>query len=99
MELVHQNIKQIRKLCKQYNVLRLFVFGSILTNKFKPESDIDFLVDFSKVDRFTYADNFFDFMYSLQDLLNRKIDLIESKAITNPYLKKNIDGTKQQIYG
>lgn len=98
MEFLKDKIIQVKHLCKQYHVARLYVFGSILTDKFNQNSDIDFLVDFDSVDLWEYADNYFDFKYSLQDLLQKEIDLIESKAITNPYLKKNIDNTKQLIY-
>jgi len=99
MEIVNENISQLKELCKQYHVNRLYVFGSILTNRFDRNSDIDFLVDFDNVDLFEYADNYFDFKYSLQKLFQKEIDLIESKAITNPYFKKNIETTKQLVYG
>ncbi|OFX62541.1 MAG: nucleotidyltransferase [Bacteroidetes bacterium GWA2_30_7] len=99
MEIIESNINHLQKLCKQYKVLRLYIFGSILTNRFSEKSDIDFLVDFDKINMLDYADNFFDFKYSLQDLFHRNIDLLETKAITNPYLKNNIDKTKQLIYG
>ena len=99
MEILIQNIYQIQELCKQYHVLSLYVFGSILTKKYNKDSDIDFLVDFDNVDLFEYADNYFDFKYSLQDLFQKEIDLIENRAITNPYFKKQIDNTKQLIYG
>ncbi len=99
MELVKKKMNQLQELCKKYHVIRLYVFGSILTNTFHQNSDIDFLVDFDNVDLFEYADNYFDFKYSLQDLFQKDIDLIESKAITNPYLKKNIENSKQLIYG
>jgi predicted nucleotidyltransferase len=99
MEIIKENINQLQRLCKQYHVLRLYVFGSILTNGFNKNSDIDIIVDFDNVDLFEYADNYFDFKYSLQDLFQKEVDLIESKAITNPYFKKNIDKTKQLIYG
>ena len=99
MDIIQQNINQLQNLCRQFHVLRLYLFGSALTRDFNPESDIDFLVDFDKVDMYEYADNFFDFKYSLQDLFHRDIDLLESKAVTNPYLKNSIDRTKQLIYG
>jgi len=99
MELLDKNIQQINKLCQKYNVVRLFVFGSALTNRFSDKSDIDFLVDFENVLLEDYADNFFDFKYSLQDLLNRDIDLLESKALRNPYFKENVEKTKKLIYG
>lgn len=46
-----------------------------------------------------YADNYFDLKYSLQDLLDREVDLLEEKGIRNPILKKSIDNTKQLVYG
>ncbi|OGU60845.1 MAG: nucleotidyltransferase [Ignavibacteria bacterium GWF2_33_9] len=99
MESLKSYLNQIQKLCIQYHVLRLYVFGSILTNKFNQNSDIDFLVDFDSVDLNDYADNYFDFKYSLQELFQRNVDLLESKALTNPYLMKNIEQSKQLIYG
>jgi predicted nucleotidyltransferase len=47
----------------------------------------------------TYADNYYDLKFSLQDTFNREVDLLENQAIKNPYLKRSIDGTKQLIYG
>ena len=46
-----------------------------------------------------YFDNYFDFKYSLEELLGREIDLLEEQTIKNPYLKKNVDATKTLIYG
>ena len=65
---MYANIKHINNLCKKYNVLRLYVFGSVLTKQFNKNSDIDLLVDFDKVDMYEYANNFFDFKYSLQEI-------------------------------
>ncbi len=99
MKLIESNQKKIVALCKKYKVKRLFVFGSILTDRFNSLSDIDFLVDFDKEKIKDYFDNYFDFKYSLEDLLNRKVDLLEDQTIKNPYLKESIDNTKALIYG
>jgi predicted nucleotidyltransferase len=99
MSIVDKNMDKIRALCNKHEVANLFVFGSILTDKFKKSSDIDFLVDFSGVDLYDYADNYFELKTSLEKLLNRQIDLLEDKAIKNPYLRKSIDTSKQLIYG
>ena len=99
METIQQHITQVQNLCNQYHVLRLYTFGSVLTDKFNTDSDIDFLVDFDKVNAYEYADNFFDFKYALQNLFHRDIDLLESKAISNPFFKNNVDKSKQLIYG
>ena len=76
----------------------LFVFGSVLGDTFNEESDIDFVVDFSDVSLEDYADNYFDLKFSLEKLLERDIDLLESRAIRNPYLLESIDSTKQLVY-
>lgn len=99
MRVIEKNIEKIRALCNKHKVARLFVFGSILTKNFKKSSDIDFIVDFTEVDLYDYADNYFDLKKSLESILNRPIDLLEDKAIKNPYLRQSIDSTKQLIYG
>ena len=99
MNLVEQNIEVIQHLCAKHKVARLFVFGSVLTNQFKNNSDLDFVVDFKGVNHYDYADNYFDFKFSLENLFQREIDLLEDKAINNPYLRMTIDSTKQLVYG
>jgi uncharacterized protein len=99
MNMVERNIDKIRDLCARHNVERLFAFGSVLTNRFKSDSDIDFVVDFTGVDLYDYADNYFDLKYSLENLFKHDVDLLEDKAINNPYLRQSIDSSKQLIYG
>jgi uncharacterized protein len=99
MDLIERNIDKIRVLCTKHKVGRLFVFGSVLTNKFKKDSDIDFIVDFKEIDLYDYADNYFDLKSSLENLFKREVDLLEDKAINNPYLRESIDSSKKLIYG
>jgi hypothetical protein len=99
MNLVDKNIDGIKDLCKKHKVRKLFAFGSVLTSKFKKTSDIDLIVDFQDVDLYSYADNYFDLKDSLERLLKREVDLLEDKAIKNPYLRQSIESSKQLIYG
>jgi len=99
MVVIDKNIEKIKILCNKHKVSKLFVFGSVLSDKFKKSSDIDFVVDFSEVDIYNYADNYFNLKDSLENLLNRQVDLLEEKAIKNPYLRKTIDSSKRLIYG
>lgn len=92
-------MKEIETLCKKHKVTRLFVFGSILTDRFNEESDIDFVVDFDRENVTDYFDNYFNLKYALEDLFKRKVDLLEEQTIRNPYLKKSVDQTKTLIYG
>jgi hypothetical protein len=99
MNLVEENINSVRDLCKKHGVEKLFVVGSVLTDRFKKNSDIDFIVDFKGVDLYDYADNYFALKFSLENLLKRDVDLLEDKAINNPYLRQSLDLSKQLIYG
>jgi len=89
---------EISKLCLQNKVKSLFVFGSVLTNKFSADSDIDLVVDIDSNDPLDYAENYFNLKFALQDLFRRPIDLLENKAIRNPYMRQNIDRSKSLVY-
>ncbi len=52
-----------------------------------------------EIDVFDYADNYFDFKFALERILDRKIDLLENKANKNPFLKQSIESSKKLIYG
>lgn len=99
MTVLEEHISDINKLCSKYKVRHLFAFGSILTEKFNKDSDIDLIVDFEPIDVSLYADNYFDFKFSLQDVLKRPVDLLEDKAIKNPYFRQVINQQRHLIYG
>ena len=100
MKLIEMNIDKIAALCRKYKVVRLWVFGSILTPRFTDESDIDLLVTFDKtrIPLLEMVDVFFDFIYELENLLNRKIDLTDYNSITNKYFKEEVDEKKQLLW-
>ncbi|MDE7408634.1 MAG: nucleotidyltransferase domain-containing protein [Muribaculaceae bacterium] len=101
MKLIEINIQRIYELCTLYKVKSLAVFGSILTDRFNEQSDVDMLVDFESTDheRFDYVSNYFNFRDALERLFNRKVDLIEEKGLRNKYFIANVNRTKQIIYG
>lgn len=88
----------LKNLCQQNKVKTLYVFGSVLTDRFNDNSDIDLVVDIDSNDPFEYADNYFNLKFALQDLLKRPIDLLENKAIKNSFIRNNIDSSKFLIY-
>ncbi|MBE2272897.1 MAG: nucleotidyltransferase domain-containing protein [Flavobacteriales bacterium] len=93
------NINEIIKLCETHQVASLYVFGSVLSGKFNAESDIDFLVNFKEINLSDYADNYFNLKFSLEDLLKRNVDLLEEKALKNPYFIESINQQKELVYG
>jgi len=46
-----------------------------------------------------YADNYFDLKFSLQEIFKRPIDLLEEKAIKNPYFRLSVNQQRQLVYG
>ena len=98
--LVANRKQQIRTLCQRHHVKRLEVFGSAASDNFNPESsDIDFLVDYQLLPPAQHADAYFGLLEDLQSLFGRSIDLVEDKAIENPYFRASVDETRQPIYG
>jgi predicted nucleotidyltransferase len=98
MNLIDKNIDKIITLCKRHKVKELFIFGSILTQKFNDSSDIDFLVQFENIDILDYFDNYMDLKEKLENLLGRPIDLLENQAIHNPIFRKVLDREKKLVY-
>ncbi|GHT33215.1 nucleotidyltransferase [Bacteroidia bacterium] len=99
MDQLHPYMTDITNLCRQYNVKKLYAFGSVLTDKFNKDSDVDLVVDFKEIPVEVYADNYFDFKFSLQDVFKRPIDLLEEQAIRNPYFRESVNQQRQLIYG
>lgn len=93
------NIEKINKLCIQYKVKFLAAFGSVTRDDFNANSDIDFVVDFLENDPILYSNLYFELKEKLEKLLKKQIDLVENRAIKNPFFKKELDQTKIILYG
>jgi len=91
-------IDEIRLLCQKNRVKSLYVFGSILTDQFTDKSDIDLIVDIDSIDPLEYSDFYFNLKFALEELFKREIDLLESRALKNPYLIDNINQSKTLLY-
>ncbi len=99
--IITENIEQIISACERHKVKYLYVFGSAARESdFKEDSDVDFLYAFDKerIQLDDYADNYFEFLFGLEDLFNRNIDLLPDESITNPFLLKTINNDKIKLY-
>jgi len=90
---------EIARLCQQYHVRRLEIFGSAATESMNEQSDIDFILEFNEGAKKNLFYNYFGLKEKLELLLKRKNDLVMSGAIRNPYFKKSIEKTRLNIYG
>lgn len=102
MTLITDNLQRLRELCEKYKVSKLYVFGSILTDRFNEDSDVDFSVYFNAKEindnKLDWAEIFFGFIEELETLLGRKVDLIDERYIRNKYFRQQLDDTKRLIY-
>jgi predicted nucleotidyltransferase len=97
--LIEAKHSEISRLCKQYRVRRLELFGSAAEGRFREdESDLDFLVEFQNMAPGQHADAYFGLLAALQDLFQRDVDLIEIRAIQNPYFRDSVEQNRTLLY-
>ncbi len=96
--IIDKNIDKIIQLCKANQVSQLYTFGSVNSNDFKDSSDIDFIVELGHEDPVEKGDILMNLWEDFEKLFNRKVDLLSSKTVRNPYLQKGINDTIQLIY-
>ena len=98
--LIEDNREELNRLCGRYHVQRLELFGSASTNQqFDTQhSDLDFLVEFHPLQPGEYFDTYFGFLEALQNLFQRPVDLVMTRAIKNPYFLKSIDRSRRVLY-
>ena len=91
---------ELAKLCRRYGVARLEVFGSAARGTdFDPQtSDAEFLVEFDPNSGVAPFDQFFDLAEALRRALERPVDLVESSAVHNPYVRVAINRSRELVY-
>lgn len=98
-QLLAKKKKDLIAICQSLNIKRLYAFGSVVSEKFRDDSDIDFLISFSdnlSVDE--YTENYFALHYKLRELFKREIDIVTERTLSNPYFIESINESKQLIY-
>jgi len=88
---------QIRAFCRKWRVTEFAVFGSVLREDFRPDSDIDVLLSFEEGAPWTLWD-LIRMRAELQALFGRKVDVVEKRALRNPYRKQAILRTFEVLY-
>jgi len=97
--IIKENIRSLTSLCKKYGVERLYVFGSVARGEFDPEkSDIDLIVELEKLPPLKKGEQLLSLWSELENLFQRKVDLLTDKPIVNPYFRKSVEQTKRLIY-
>jgi len=97
MDFLDQYRTQIADLCRQYGVRKLELFGSAARGDLRADSDIDFFFEFDS-NPAGLADRFFGLMEDLEMLLGRKVDLVSSQGVRNPYFLQVANRHRVTLY-
>ena len=90
---------ELTALCRRFHVRRLDVFGSATRDDFDPaRSDVDFLVEFEPPGALGALHQFFGLKEALEALFDRPVDLVVESAVKNPYIRKSIEETRENLF-
>jgi hypothetical protein len=96
---VEDKREELNRLCERFKIRRLELFGSAADGTFDPEnSDLDFLVEFLPLNPGEHFDAYFGLLEALQELFQRRIDLVETGAMRNPYFIRRVNESRTTIY-
>lgn len=88
--------ERIAEFCRGHGIGRLAFFGSVLRDDFRPESDVDVLVEFEPGQRYTYF-TLARIEGELSELLGRNVDLHMPKTL-HPFLRDKVLDPAEAIY-
>jgi predicted nucleotidyltransferase len=89
--------RKIAEFCKRWSITEFSLFGSVLRDDFRPDSDVDVLVSIdpqAHISLFEIA----QMQIELENMFKRPVDLVEKEGLRNPYRRREILSTAQIIY-
>ena len=90
-------MEKIRAFCEKWKVVEFSLFGSVLRDDFRSDSDIDVLLSFEENSTWGLYD-LVDMKDELQSIFGRKVDLVEKEAIRNPYRLRSMLAAQEVLY-
>ena len=92
-------LPEIQRLCQAHKIARLWAFGSVLREDFRPNSDVDLLYEqLAGLSIEEQGHHFWALKDKLEALLGRRVDLVWDTGVQNDFFREEIDETKQLIY-
>jgi uncharacterized protein len=73
-------LEQIEAFCRRWKIKEFALFGSVLRDDFRPDSDVDVLVVFEGDSRWSLFE-MIDMQDELKEILRREVDLVERRAV------------------
>jgi predicted nucleotidyltransferase len=98
---IHIPDEQVAAFCERHHIRRLWLFGSVLRDDFRPDSDIDVLAEFEPGYEPTSFAQLFEIEAELQAILQRRVDFGEYELVQHDpnYIRRDhILNSAQVIY-
>lgn len=89
--------KNIAEFSRCWKVVEFSLFGSVLRDDFRPDSDVDVLVTFAPNAEISLFD-LVQMKIDLEKIFHRSVDVIEKDALENPFRKREILRTARVVY-
>ena len=89
--------KKIAEFCKRWSITEFSVFGSVLREDFRPDSDIDVLISIDPKAHIGLLE-IAKIQIELENMLKHPVDMVEKERLRYPYRKNEILRTAQLVY-
>lgn len=87
----------IEGFCHRWRIRRFSLFGSVLRDDFRPDSDVDVLISFRDDNEWSLWD-WVDMIDDLKEMFGRDVDAVEEAGLRNPFRRHEIMTTRQVVY-
>ncbi|MDX2066712.1 MAG: nucleotidyltransferase domain-containing protein [Fimbriimonadaceae bacterium] len=99
ISLLEDHREPLERLCRQYAVRRLRLFGSALTDRWDPlRSDIDFLAEFGPPEGMDAFERYMGFVLALRELLGHEVEVVDWHAAKNPFFRRSAERLTVELY-
>ena len=91
------DLRRIAEYCKKWKITEFAIFGSVLRNDFRPDSDLDILVSFAEDEHWSLYE-WVDMIEELKAIFGRDVELVDKAGLRNPFRRHAILTTREVIY-
>ncbi len=88
---------KIAAFCRKWKITEFSLFGSVLRDDFRPDSDVDVLVTFAEDAPWSLFD-MVDMQDELKEIFGREVDFVEKEGLRNPFRRHHILKNREVIY-
>jgi predicted nucleotidyltransferase len=97
---LEENLSLIQHLMRKHRIKKGYIFGSCAKGNATNESDVDVLVELDEsIEPVELGEHLWNLQFEMETLLGRKVDLMTTRSLRNPFFKQEVDETRQLIYG